>query len=191
MTDAPRYARLRLAVLAVLILGVAVAAYVTAPDGPGKPAADASPDSDAELMADTPPLPVSERGSIEVTAKLIEIRGLDKFKGRFPSNDLGYDYAYVLKYRLLEIHRGDVEGETIHVAHYNPLKLRSAAADEDRPGCEELGGNLERFRIGELHRLALEVPLDENYMGPVINPYAGQVDPTSLYWAVWTDGGIR
>ena len=40
-------------------------------------------------------------GTAEVTAQLVEI------PGPFPPNDL-YNYAYVLKYKVLKIHRGNV-----------------------------------------------------------------------------------
>ena len=57
-------------------------------------------------------------GSVEVTGRLLEI------PGEFPANDL-YNYAYVLKYQVLEVHRGTVDAKEIFVAQYNPLKPRS------------------------------------------------------------------
>ena len=63
---------------------------------------------------------VTTVGSMEVTAKLVEV------PGKFPPNDL-YDYAYVLKYEVLDTHRGETP-ETLYVGQYNPLKLRSEAA---------------------------------------------------------------
>jgi len=44
---------------------------------------------------------VTTLGSIEATARLEEIRGELR-------NDPLYDYAHVMKYTLLEVHRGDV-----------------------------------------------------------------------------------
>lgn len=123
---------------------------------------------------------VTTRGSVEVTAQLIEIRG------EFPPNNL-YDYVYVLKYKVLEIHRGQVEGETLLVGQYNPLKPRAEAAD---PKAKGIGGNLRRFKAGECHRLALEVPLDDYYMGPMINKYHGE-SAGAIYWAVWTNRVVR
>jgi hypothetical protein len=68
----------------------------------------------------------------------------------FPPNDL-YNYAYVLKYRVLAVHRGQLKpGEEILVAHYNPLKPRPSAADEN---SGKLGGNLQKFIIGREIRL--------------------------------------
>ena len=73
-----------------------------------------SPSPDPEL---------AKRGSIEVTAKLVEIP-----EGAIFEREL-YNYATVLKYQVLEVHRGKVKGQTIYVGHYNPFKPRSEAAD--------------------------------------------------------------
>lgn len=122
---------------------------------------------------------VTTLGSIEVTAKLTVI------PGEFPPNDL-YDYAYVLKYEVLQTHRGQVP-KTIYVGQYNPLKLRSEAADA-RSG--EIGGNVAEWRAGDVHRLALEVPIDDYCMVGIINKYADQSqDP--IYWAVWTNRVVQ
>jgi len=115
-------------------------------------------------------------GSTEVTAQLLAI------PGEFPPNDL-YNYAYVLKYRVLTLHRGQVQpGEEILVAHYNPLKPRSSVQDEL---SGKLGGNLEKFRTQDVHRMALEAPLDQHWMGGVIDKYFDQKGVR--YWAVWTN----
>lgn len=118
---------------------------------------------------------VTTAGSVEVTAQLLEI------PGPFPANDF-YDYAYVLKYRVREVHRGNVTPKEILVAHYNPLKLRSEAENEF---SGKVGGNLERFREGDLHRLALEAPLDDHFMGGVIDKYFEE--EATRYWSVWTN----
>lgn len=128
---------------------------------------------------------VRTRGSAEVVAELVEILGREQWNGEFPSNDLGYDYAYVLEYRVLETLRGRVEDETILIAHYNPLKPRASVSDAR---CPAIGGTLRRFRPGDEHHLALEVPLDAHYMGPLINKYFGEEESEGpIYWAVWTD----
>ena len=119
---------------------------------------------------------VTTLGSVEVTGRLLEI------PGEFPANDL-YNYAYVLKYQVLEVHRGNVDAKEIFVAHYNPLKPRSGAQDEV---SGKLGGNLNAFRAGETHRMALEWPLEQHWMGGIIDKYFGQTGVR--YWAVWTDG---
>ena len=123
---------------------------------------------------------VTKLGSIEVTAKLEEIRNT------FPPNNL-YDYVYVLKYRVLMTHRGKVGGETILVGQYNPLKPRTEAADAR---CGAIGGNVKKFSVGDVHRMALETPLDDFYMGPIINKYHDE-DKSPLYWAIWTNRVVR
>jgi hypothetical protein len=120
---------------------------------------------------------LASHGTIEVTAELLEIP-----EGAIFKRDL-YDYATILKYRVLRVHRGEVEGETLYVGHYNPWKPRSEAAD---PRVRALGGNLRQFEAGQTHRMALEVPIDDHFMGGIVNKYFGQTT-NALYWAVWTN----
>jgi hypothetical protein len=84
---------------------------------------------------------------------------------------------------VLETHRGKVEGQTIYVGHYNPFKPRTEAADRIVKG---IGGDLKEFRGGQVHRMALEVPIDDHYMGGIVNKYFDQ-KPDPIYWAVWTN----
>jgi hypothetical protein len=119
---------------------------------------------------------VTSRGSAEVTAQLVEIRG------EYPKLP-NYDYAFVMQYRVLQVHRGKVDGDTIHVGHYNPHKPRDAAADAR---VEAIGGNLKEFRAGDTHRMALEVPIDDYYMGGIVDRYFPQRQGP-IYWAVWTN----
>ena len=119
---------------------------------------------------------VTSLGRYEVTAELAEIEG--EFVDR-----ADYDYAFVMKYKVLETHRGEIGSEIIYVGHYNPLKPRDGAADARVP---EVGGNLKRFRVGDVHRMALEATIDEHYMGGIINRYFGQ-ETGPVYWALWTN----
>lgn len=120
-------------------------------------------------------------GTVEITARLIDI------PGEFPPNDL-YDYAYVMKYEVLETHRGEATG-TIFVGHYNPLKKRGEAAD-DRSG--PIGGNLTRFRVGDIHRLALDVPIEEHCMAGIVNVYAeNEPNDAPVYWTLWVNEVVR
>lgn len=128
--------------------------------------------------ADAPPDPeLSRRGTIEVTAKLVDVP-----EGAIFRREL-YNYATILEYKVLQVHRGKVEGETIHVGHYNPFKPRTEAADSR---VTEVGGNLKTFRPGQIHRMALEVPIDDHYMGGIVNKYFGK-ETGPIYWAVWTN----
>ena len=134
---------------------------------------------DGPTQATNPAL--ATNGTVEVTAKLLEIP-----EGAIFKRDL-YNYATVLEYKVLQVHRGKVEGDTLYVGHYNPFKPRSEAPD---PRVPEIGGNLKTFRAGQTHRMALEVPIDDHYMGGIINKYFGEVnDP--VYWAIWTDKAAK
>lgn len=119
---------------------------------------------------------VTTRGSIEVTAELTEIRG--DFIDR-----ADYDYAFVMKYKVLQVHRGQVDQEMIYVGHYNPLESRDRVADER---VTDVGGRLQKFRAGDVHRMALETPIDDFFMGGIVNRYFEEYTGP-VYWAVWTN----
>jgi hypothetical protein len=120
---------------------------------------------------------LAANGSIEVSAQLVEIP-----EGAIFKRDL-YDYATILKYRVVKVHRGQVDGDTIYVGHYNPWKPRAEAADKRVP---KIGGNLRQFQSGQTHHLALEAPIEDHFMGGIVNKYFGRMTNT-LYWAVWTN----
>ena len=122
-------------------------------------------------------LQVTSRGAVEITARLIEIPEGAIFKREL------YDYATILKYQVIEVHRGEVAGDILYVGHYNPFKPRRDAADRR---VKDIGGDLESFEAGQLHRLALESPIEDFFMGGIVNKYFGQhTEP--IYWAVWTN----
>ena len=120
---------------------------------------------------------LATNGSVEVTAKLVDIP-----EGAIFKRDL-YDYATVLKYEVVKVHRGKVEGKTLYIGHYNPWKVRAEAADKRAPN---MGGNLRQFQPGQVQRLALDVPIEDFFMGGIVNKYFGQTTNT-IYWAVWTN----
>jgi len=128
--------------------------------------------------ADATPDPhLTTNGTVEVTARLVEIPDGAIFK-----RDL-YNYATILKYQVLKVHRGQVKGSVIYVGHYNPWKPRHGAADQR---IKNTGGTLQHFQAGQVHRMALEAPIDDHYMGGIVNKYFGQ-DTGPLYWAAWTN----
>lgn len=123
-------------------------------------------------------------GRIEVTAKLLER------PDQFPQ--LGaYRYTYVLRYRVLRIHRPDPSGthrlqpgDEIFVGHYKPWLPRSEIKDADW-GATPLGGRLDRFVTGAAHRLALDYELQD--LAP-----SGALDycyppATNRFFAVWVN----
>jgi hypothetical protein len=121
---------------------------------------------------------VKSLGTVEVTARLVEIPDDAIFR-----RDL-YDYATILKYEVLAVQRGAVgKGATIYVGHYNPWKPRAEAADQR---AKNIGGTLKQFRAGQLHRMALETPMDDHFMGGIVDKYFGKHSGPA-YWAVWTN----
>lgn len=83
---------------------------------------------------------LGSRGTVEVTAKLLEVP-----EGAIIQRDR-YDYATVLKYEVTEVHRGDVQrGAVIYVGHYNPWKPRAEAADRK---VKEVGGDAAEIQGG-------------------------------------------
>lgn len=130
----------------------------------------------ATSCANSRPSPeLATNGDTEVTARLTAIGG------DFPPNKL-YDYMYVMKYHVLKVHRGKVDGEDIFVGHYNPLKTRATAADKF---SGKVGGNVDRFQAGDVHRMALEAPLEELFMGGIIDKHIHEKG--TRYRAIWTD----
>src|SRR5207302_575767 len=97
---------------AVLVLS-ALACVSCTKGEPGRTTPTAAPAAKRGIDAN-----VTTRGGIEVTAKLVEIP-----EGAIFKRDL-YDYATVLKYQVVEVHRGKVDGPTIYVGQYNPFKPR-------------------------------------------------------------------
>jgi hypothetical protein len=146
----------------LLALGLMATACSKEREGAG------GPSSDPELAS---------KGSIEVTAKLVEIPEGAIF------DRLRYNYATVLKYEVLEVHRGRVKGPTIYVAHYNPAKPRSEVADKRVPG---IGGDLKSFRAGQVHRMALDDPGLDHFKEGILNKYSAE-DTDPIYLAVWTN----
>ncbi len=122
---------------------------------------------------------VTTLGTAEVTAQLIEI------PDKFPPNDL-YNYAYVLRYRVLTVHRGQVPEPEILVGQYNPLKSRATVQDD---ASGKVGGQLAFFRAGDVHRMALDAPLDQFWMGGIIDKYFDRKG--TRYWAIWTNPGSK
>ncbi len=117
-------------------------------------------------------------GTVEVNARLVEIPD-----GAIFERDL-YHYAGILKYEVVDVHRGDLKpGDIIYVGHYDPWKPRAEAADRQ---VTEVGGNLTRFEPGQLHHMALETPLEDFYLGAVVDKYFGKRGGAA-YWAAWTN----
>jgi hypothetical protein len=127
---------------------------------------------------------VTKLGRLEVTARLVEK------PDQFPQ--LGaYRYTYVLRYRVLKVHRQDSAGKyslrpgtEIFVGHYKPWMPRGSIKDADW-GDSPLGGKLDHFVTGEAHRMAIDYELAD--LAP-----SGALDycfplGTNRFFAIWTN----
>lgn len=122
----------------------------------------------------TAPAQVPVEGELAMTAQLMEI------PGSFPANDL-YNYAYVMKYKVLKVTKGSYPDADILIGHYNPRFARADIKDEQAP---KVGGNVKSFQVGDIHYLVLS-PLDGLWTGSVEDDYFKDKRPR--YWALWAD----
>ena len=123
---------------------------------------------------------VTSLGTVEVTAELVQIIG------ELVDRPL-YDYVFIFKYKVLEVHRGEINSEYIYVGHYNPLKARSDVSDAN---SGKIGGDVKTFEGGDIHRMALDTPLDDFYMGGIINRYFDEIEDAP-YWAIWSNQVVK
>lgn len=133
----------------------------------------ASGSSSGEPAAAAPAKPPVE-GELVMTAKLLDI------PGSFPANEL-YNYAYVMKYQVLQVSQGTYADAEILVAHYNPRMTREEIKDEQDA---KVGGGVKSFQVGDTHYLVLS-QLDGVYTGAVEDDYFKEKRPR--YWALWAD----
>jgi hypothetical protein len=136
-----------------------------------------SPDASA---AETPaaghsaPAKPPVEGELVMTARLMEI------PGSFPANEL-YNYAYVMKYQVLQVKQGTYADAEILVGHYNPRMAREEIKDEQDA---KVGGDVKSFQVGDTHYLVLS-QLDGIFTGAVEDDYFKEKRPR--YWALWAD----
>jgi hypothetical protein len=113
-------------------------------------------------------------GDLVLTAELAEI------PGAFPANDL-YNYAYVMKYKVVQVLQGTYGDPEILVGHYNPRFARNEIKDEQDA---KVGGDLKSFQVGDKHYLVLS-PLDGLWTGAVEDDYFKE--KRTRYWSLWAD----
>lgn len=112
--------------------------------------------------------------NLDVVAKLVEI------PGSLPPDDL-YDYAYVMKYEVLE---GPLAGKTLYVAHYKPTRKRADIKDKMKA---HVGGTLKRFKVGEVHKMRLTPNLKKVWTGPVTDDYFAADRTSTRYFCLQVD----
>ena len=113
-------------------------------------------------------------GKLVITAELADI------PGQFPANDL-YNYAYVMKYKVVRVLQGSYGEPEILVGHYNPRIARAEIKDEQDA---KVGGDVTSFQKGDTHYLVLN-PLDGEWTGAVEDEYFNDKRPR--WWALWAD----
>ncbi len=113
-------------------------------------------------------------GDLVLTAKVLDI------SGTFPANDL-YNYSYVMKYKVLQIIKGQYPDSTILIGHYNPKIPREEIKDEQD---SKVGGNVKTFQVGDIHYLVL-APMEGTWNGAIEDDYFKE--KRARYWALWAD----
>ncbi|MEE8408321.1 MAG: hypothetical protein V3T05_01825 [Myxococcota bacterium] len=111
---------------------------------------------------------------VEVKAKLVEI------PSKFPPVDL-YDYAYVMKYEVVD---GDLKGQTLLVAHFNPRVQRKKVKG---PVKKYVDGTLRRFKVGAVHQMRLTPDLEKIWNDAVVDEYFATDRKSTRYWCLKVD----
>jgi hypothetical protein len=113
-----------------------------------------------------------------VEGKLVLVAELTDIAGQFPANEL-YNYAYVMKYKVIQVVQGTYGDPEILVGHYNPRIAREEIKDEQDA---KVGGDVTSFQKGDTHYLVLN-PLDAEWTGGVEDEYFNDKRPR--WWALW------
>jgi hypothetical protein len=132
----------------------------------------AAPAAGAKVESAAAKLPVE--GELALIAQVMEI------PGAFPANDL-YNYAYIMKYKVLKVTKGTYAEADILIGHYNPRFAREEIKDEQDA---KVGGDVKSFQVGDIHALVLS-RLDGVWTGSVEDDYFKDKRPR--YWALWAD----
>ena len=139
---------------------------------PGDSGAASGKTDAAPAMPAKPPV----EGELVMTAKVMDI------SGSFPADEI-YNYAYVMKYQVIQVSQGTYADTEILVGHYNPRMAREAIKDEQDA---KVGGNVKSFQVGDIHYLVLS-QLEGVFTGAVEDDYFKDKRPR--YWALWADKG--
>lgn len=127
----------------------------------------------ATAEAAAPALP---EGAVRIKAKLASI------PGTFPANDI-YNYAYVMRYEVVEVLGGAYAEKDILVAHYNPRIPRSEIKDDLDAMVD---GNVTLFSEGDLQVLTLK-PIETVYTGAIEDEFFQDKRPR--WFAIQADKG--
>ena len=145
-----RYIGLSCVLIVCVVLSYSEENTIQKSAGVQKKTGISAPDSSKEL-SDT----------LVCTARLLEI------PGTLPPNDL-YNYVYVMKYRVITVHRGVYTEKELLVGHYNPRLARKLVRDKMDPF---VNGDLEKFDVGAKHVLTLVTPIEKVWRDAVEDEY--------------------
>jgi hypothetical protein len=110
---------------------------------------------------------MAEKKTSPRTDTLIITGRIAEIPGRFVEND-AYDYVYIMKYRVIAVEKGMYNEKEILVGHYNPLIARKLIKDKMDSVVD---GSVEKFIIGEKHRLTLIAPIDALWKDAIEDEY--------------------
>jgi hypothetical protein len=111
---------------------------------------------------------------LSVTAKLVEI------PSSLPPDDL-YDYAYVMRYEVLD---GPMAKSSILVVHYKPRVPRGKIKDGAKL---HVGGTVRSFTQGDVHKLKLSPDLKKLWKGALVDEFAATDRKSVRYWCLQAD----
>lgn len=109
--------------------------------------------------------------------ELVVVGTLEPFEGPLPANDL-YKYAYIFKYKVDTVVKGEFVGGEILVGHYDPRTPRGAIADDQKG---KVGGDVDGFHAGDRHYMVLR-PMDSAWTGAIED---GFQDKAPRWFAAW------
>lgn len=115
------------------------------------------------------------------TDTLVLVGRLVEIPGAMPPNDL-YNYVFIMKYRVMKVETGSYDGREILVGVYNPLIPRKRITDAMQKGA---AGDVDKFVVGDRHRLWLVLPIDRVWKDAVEDDYIDS--ELDKYYAVRTE----
>ena len=110
----------------------------------------------------------------KIKAKLLKI------PTKFPPDEL-YDYAYVMKYKVIG---GKLDAKTLLVAHYKPRRPRKEIKDKMK---KYVKGKLKRFKEGAVHQLIVTDKIRKIFKGALVDEFFATDRKSKRYWCLQVD----
>ena len=119
---------------------------------------------------------------LEIARALTQELDQDKLLARI----LRKEVRPVMAWRKLRL----ITHQEQYLTSRGPMKVwfdQARAMEAADKRVKDIGGSVRQFQAGQTHHLALDQPIEDHFMGGIVNKYFGQ-ETGPLYWAVWTDG---